>query len=224
MGLGCGVLSGAAYTWNPFYYLVAVRVSHVSWEKGRQRAVAAERGPGKPIFVGGAIGDTSLPLVSCVFTTEPRSAHQSVNQVSCRQEVDQLRGQVSSLGICPSVWDCPPLPLSPPLLTSGSSPGSWRFLEPSSWPDTSAGSLPALSCPLMATLEPASDQMLFRGLKVQQPREVGLVLNLVCLGSWKRHMGLDSILSPGGSFPRDHPVGHPWILFPLGNKGSETQL
>lgn len=91
MGLGCGVLSGAAYTWNPFYYLVAVRVSHVSWEKGRQRAVAAERGPGKPIFVGGAIGDTSLPLVSCVFTTEPRSAHQSVNQVSRRQEVDQLR-------------------------------------------------------------------------------------------------------------------------------------
>ena len=83
------------------------------------------------------------------------------------------------------------IPLSPPLLTS----------QPSPWQAASAGPLPALSCPLMATLEPASDQSLSPGLKVQQPREVGLVLNLVCLGPWERDRRLDSTLSQGAPSP-----------------------
>lgn len=174
---------------------------------------AAERGPGRPMFLGRChwcFGDTLLPLISfCVFTTE--LICPPVSEPSLTLPGGGLAGSPMSRSVLlRSVLPCEiPSSLSlssPPPLWS--SPGFWDFLEPSSWQDASAGPLPALSCPLMATLEPASDQILSQVLKVQQPREVGLVLNLVCRGSWERDRGL--ILSCSrGLLPKRQPSGPP---------------
>ena len=53
-------------------------------ETDGQRAVGQQqqRGPGSPVYLGRyhwCFGDTLLPLSFCMFTTEPRFAHQSVN-------------------------------------------------------------------------------------------------------------------------------------------------
>jgi hypothetical protein len=83
-----GVPSRAACTWSPFLFGWG-KDSQVTWESDGQetdgqRAVGQQqqRGPGSPVYLGRyhwCFGDTLLPLSFCMFTTEPRFAHQSVN-------------------------------------------------------------------------------------------------------------------------------------------------
>lgn len=182
-------------------YLDGVRIPQVTWgrdgqetdELWGQHQTEAQEAPCSWAGVPGALETHYClsPFVCSSLNPGLPSSQCSKSHTARRWISWESHEQVNSLGICPSVWDSL-LFLS--FFSSGSSPGS-QGLEPSSWQDASAGPLPALSCPLMATLEPASDQVLSQGLKVQQPREGGLVLNLVCLEPWERDRRLDSTLS-----------------------------